>query len=249
MFATILLVPTTFHSPDVALLTLQLAVVTFIVSVTAALTVTCCEQVAVKPALSLAAHCTVVVPKGNVAGALLVTVGAAVRLSVAVGVDNACPCIKVTVAGQLAAFITGTCVSMLNAGVVPVAVPPALEAVQVRVWPAPLAVTVAVAQPAPKVTADWASVTVQVTVTGLIYQPFAPTVPVRLGTITGGVVSAVLGLVTVTVKLDVPLFPALSLTEQLTVVVPTGKDAPDAGKQLTPAALMPDIASVAVGNT
>src|SRR2546425_1233326 len=46
--------------------------------------------------------------------------------------------------------------------------------------------------------------------------------------IPGGVVST-----TVTVKLPPALFPWVSLAEQLTVVVPSGNESPEAGEQLT----------------
>jgi hypothetical protein len=56
---------------------------------------------------------------------------------------------------------------------------------------------------------------------------------------TGPVVS-----VTVTVKLPCAVFPAPSVAEQLTVVVPTGKVEPDAGLQL--AASAPETVSFAL---
>jgi hypothetical protein len=133
-------------------------------------------------------------------------------------------------------------VSILIDGVLTVAVPPALVAVQERVCAAPLVATTTDAQ-AGEVTADCPSVTLQDTVTGPINQPFCPTVPVTVGVITGGVVSAADK--TVTTKLALLLLPALSVAEQLTVLAPIGKVAPDAGKQLTPAAFMPETASVA----
>jgi hypothetical protein len=81
------LVPRTDHSPEVALLTLHWAPVILNVSVTAALTVTCCEQVAVNPAWSVAVQVTGVVPVGRVPAGLRVTIGVE-TLSVAVGCDN-----------------------------------------------------------------------------------------------------------------------------------------------------------------
>jgi hypothetical protein len=84
------LVPRIDHSPDVALLALHWAPVILSVSVTAvgaALTVTCCEQVAVNPAWSVAVQTTGVVPVGNVPAGLRVTVGVE-TLSVAAGCGN-----------------------------------------------------------------------------------------------------------------------------------------------------------------
>lgn len=93
------------------------------------------------------------------------------------------------------------------------------------------------------VIADWPSTTFHVTVTELLNQPFSPAVPARLEVMTGGDWSA-----TVTTKVAELLLPATSFTKQVTVVLPMGKFVPDTGAQLTPAALMPEDASFAVGN-
>ena len=61
----------------------------------------------------------------------------------------------------------------------------------VRTVPAVSAVSVTGPQPDEDVMADSASVTLQLTVTGLVYHPFVPCVPVMVGVITGGVVSVV----------------------------------------------------------
>jgi hypothetical protein len=68
-------------------------------------------------------------------------------------------------------------------------VPPALVAVQVSVVPAVSAVIVVVPHPLVEVTGDSGSVTVQLTVTSLTYQPPLPSVPLTVGVICGGVVS------------------------------------------------------------
>lgn len=69
------------------------------------------------------------------------------------------------------------------------AVPPALVAVQVSVWPAVSLVRVEGPQPLDDVTVDSASVTDQVTETSVLFHPFALGEGVTCGTITGGVVS------------------------------------------------------------
>ena len=73
---------------------LQIKVLDKLTAVTAKLevTVTVCILVAVLPHASVAVHTTVVVPNGNTEGALLVTTGKAVQLSVIfVGVPNIIP--------------------------------------------------------------------------------------------------------------------------------------------------------------
>ena len=70
------------------------------------------------------------------------------------------------------------------------AVPPVLVAEQVKAVPAVSAVTVLVPHPLVELTVDSGSVTVQLTVTLLVYQPFSPRVPSMLAWISGAVVSA-----------------------------------------------------------
>lgn len=165
---------------------------------------------------------------------------AADKLSVAVGVVTVAGDIRVTAAGQVK---LGASVSIFISCVFTVAVPPALVAVQARVCPMPL-VEITTDGHAGEVIADWASVALQDTVTGPINQPFWPIVPVTVGVITGGVVSGAAK--TVTTKLALLLLPALSVAEQVIVLAPIGKVAPDAGKQLT-TPLTPEKVSVAVG--
>jgi hypothetical protein len=71
--------------------------------------------------------------------------------------------------------------------------PAPLVAVQVRVIPAVSPLTVDEAHPDEEEMPDSGSATVQVTVTGPTYQPFAPCVPLTLEVITGGVESALAG--------------------------------------------------------
>ena len=68
-------------------------------------------------------------------------------------------------------------------------VPPALVAVQVYVAPEVSAVIATVPHPLCAPIDDWASVTAQLTFTLLVYQPLAPSVPLTVGVIAGGVVS------------------------------------------------------------
>jgi hypothetical protein len=70
------------------------------------------------------------------------------------------------------------------------AVPPALVAVHVSVVPVVSDVIVVEPQPDEDEIAESGSVTVQLTVTLLVYQPLFPSVPLTLGVITGGVLSA-----------------------------------------------------------
>ena len=67
--------------------------------------------------------------------------------------------------------------------------PPPLVAEHVNVTPAVSAATVLAAHAGVVIKVS-GSVTVQVTVTLLVYQPFCPSVPASAGVITGGVVSA-----------------------------------------------------------
>jgi hypothetical protein len=68
-------------------------------------------------------------------------------------------------------------------------VPPALVAWHVRVVPVVSALMVVELQPLVDETVDSGSLTVQLTVTSLMYQPFVPNVPLVLGVMTGGVES------------------------------------------------------------
>jgi hypothetical protein len=67
-------------------------------------------------------------------------------------------------------------------------VPPALVALQVMVMLAVSVLIVVVLQPVLE-GVDSASVTLQLTMTLLVYQPFVPSVPVTVGVIIGGVLS------------------------------------------------------------
>jgi hypothetical protein len=68
-------------------------------------------------------------------------------------------------------------------------VPPALVAWHVRVVPVVSVLMVVELQPLVDETVDSGSLTVQLTVTSLMYQPFVPNVPLMLGVMTGGVES------------------------------------------------------------
>jgi hypothetical protein len=68
-------------------------------------------------------------------------------------------------------------------------VPPVLVAVHVNVCPGVSVETVMAPQPFEEEIEDSASVTVQLTVTLLVYQPLLPIVPLTFGVITGGVES------------------------------------------------------------
>jgi hypothetical protein len=68
-------------------------------------------------------------------------------------------------------------------------VPPPLVAEHVKVTPEVSVVTLLVPQPDWEVIVESGSVTVQVTVTLLLYQPLFPRVPLTFGVITGGVES------------------------------------------------------------
>jgi hypothetical protein len=69
------------------------------------------------------------------------------------------------------------------------ALPPALVAEQVNVVPGVLAAIVVGSQPVLFVTADSGSVTLQLTVTSLVYQSLLPCVPATVGVMAGGVES------------------------------------------------------------
>ena len=77
-------------------------------------------------------------------------------------------------------------------------VPPPLVASQVRVVPEVLLVIRVASQPVVLLTVDSASLTDQLTSTGLMYQPLSPNTPLTLGVMTGGVVSLGAGLFCVT---------------------------------------------------
>jgi hypothetical protein len=63
-------------------------------------------------------------------------------------------------------------------------------AVHVKVVPVVSEVTLLAPQPFWEVIVDSGSVTVQLTETSLVYQPFVPRVPTTFGVMTGGVLSA-----------------------------------------------------------
>jgi hypothetical protein len=71
------------------------------------------------------------------------------------------------------------------------AVPPALVAWQVKVIPVVSVATVWELQPVCMMTVDSLSITDQLTLTVLAYQPLLPNVPLIVGVMTGGVVSGV----------------------------------------------------------
>lgn len=70
-----------------------------------------------------------------------------------------------------------------------VAVPPELVAEQVSVVPAVSALMLVLPQPVVEEIVESGSVTLQDTLTSLVYQPLLPAVPDTLGVITGGVES------------------------------------------------------------
>ena len=78
--------------------------------------------------------------------------------------------------------------------------PPALVAAHVSVVPAVLVLIVVGTQPLEDVIADSASVTVQLTVTSLVYHPLFPRVPATFGVIIGEVVSRGGGVLTMRVN-------------------------------------------------
>ena len=84
------------------------------------------------------------------------------------------------------AVVAGAVLSTLN--VFPtVVVPPSLSAVHVSVVPVVLLVNVTALHPVVERMIDSGSVTDQLTVTLVVYQPLSPSVPVITGTTTGGV--------------------------------------------------------------
>ena len=120
-----------------------------------------------------------------------------------------------------------------------VVVPPALVALHVAVMATPSVAMVVVAHPVVLVIPVSGSVTSHDTVTSLVYQLLAPSVPTRTEATTGGVVS-----LTVTVNLPALVFPALSVAVQVTSVWPIG-NRPATGAQET--AATPLVKSAAEG--
>jgi hypothetical protein len=112
-----------------------------------------------------------------------------------------------------------------------------------KVWPTVSATGATAKQPIRLLMVDSGSVTFQLKLGAVVYQPEAAGAAGLIWKLTwGGVWSA-----TVTTKLEVLLFPALSLTEQVTVFAPKGNVEPEAGLQLTPAADTSEMVSIAVG--
>jgi hypothetical protein len=110
-------------------------------------------------------------------------------------------------AGEREPLIVGTVASRLIVTDCEL-VPPALVAEQVNVVALVSDVIVVVPQPVCDETVESGSVTVQLTVTSLVYQPLFPSVPVTLGVITGGVVSV--GPATVSVNVTAGSAPVTS---------------------------------------
>src|SRR4051812_24107196 len=108
-------------------------------------------------------------------------------LSVAVAVAVAAP-LSTTGLGLTVGASAGAVASRLMVTDTGPVVPPALVARQARVVPAVSALMVVGPQPADESMADSGSVTVQLTLTSLVYQPLLPSVPVMMGAITGAVV-------------------------------------------------------------
>jgi hypothetical protein len=106
--------PVAKHEPTFALTVTSTGQV--IIGLCVSLTITVCWQVAVFPLLSIAVQMTRLVPIGNCAGALFVTVGVP-QLSLTVGLPKVTPLAKhapafaftVTLAGQI---MLGGCVSV-----------------------------------------------------------------------------------------------------------------------------------------
>src|SRR5262249_44080826 len=92
--------------------------------------------------------------------------------------------------GETVGLKTGAVASRLRVTLFEV-VPPALVAWQVKVVPVVSVATVWELQPVCMVTVDSLSITDQLRVTVLVYQPFVPKVPVIVEVMTGGVVSGV----------------------------------------------------------
>jgi hypothetical protein len=120
-------------------------------------------------------------------------------------------------AGVAAALTVGTVESFLIVTDAE-AVPPALVAVQVYVTPLVFAVTVTGVVQVLLDMADWVSTILHVRPTVLVYQPFAPRVPVNVGVMVGGVVSPVA--VTLYVMVFVNVLPATSFAVTAKLFVP-----------------------------
>ena len=85
--------------------------------------------------------------------------------------------------------MTGPVLSILTVVETELDRPAPFVAEHVKVTPAEFAESVVVLQPVEDATPDSASVTLQATVTSLVYQPPLPDVPTICGIITGGVMS------------------------------------------------------------
>ena len=88
--------------------------------------------------------------------------------------------------------------------------PAPFVAEQVKVTPAVSAVRVVGVQPVEDATPDSGSVTLQLAVTLLRYQPLLPRVPMIWGTITGGVVSVAIRVVASAEVFDGSILPTRS---------------------------------------
>ena len=183
-------------------------------------TVTICVQVAVFPALSVAVHVTVVVPKGKVVGASLLTV-AVPQLSVAVAtpieaVDEHCPKSVLMVIDD-GHVITGFSVSTTVTICVQVAVFPALS----------VAVHVTVVVPKGKVvgasllTVAVPQLSVAVATPIEAVDEHCPK-SVLMVIDDGHVITGFSVSTTVTTWVQVAVFPALLVTVHVTVVPPIG---------------------------
>src|SRR5439155_19903450 len=97
---------------------------------------------------------------------------------------------KVIDAGQAGSpEMTGGVLSILMVTGTDIDNPAPFVAEHVRVVPGVSAVSVVAVQPDEDAMPDSGSLTLQLTVTLLLYQPFAPNVPAKCGVINGGVVS------------------------------------------------------------
>jgi hypothetical protein len=112
------------------------------------------------------------------------------RGSLAPGLAVAVP-LRNTGFGETVGLKTGAVASRLIVTLW-IVVPPVLVAWQVKVTPVVSVATVWRSQPTCMVTVDSLSTTDQLTLTVLVYQPLFPSVPLILGVMIGGVVSALL---------------------------------------------------------
>lgn len=186
-------------------------------------TVTFCVQLAVLPAPSVTVHVTTVVPPVKAAGASLVTL-ATVQLSEVTGVPNATPvAVHVPASGPTVIAAGQTMVGSWLSVTVTVCV-------QVAVLPAP-SVTVHVTVVAPNGKLAGASFVTLATVqlSEVVGEPRVTPVAeqepasVFALTLEGHTMVGFWLSVTVTVCVQVAVLPALSVTVQVTVVVPNGK--------------------------